>query len=99
LILEIFKGNAFWAHFGMLCALCAFDEAVVFVGTNPNYMCAKKIKFVGVVVFEKMRFEAIVDGNAYTYERPWHKERRRNSSVLKMSFIITKNTKLQIFLV
>jgi hypothetical protein len=29
----------------------------------------KKIKFVGVVVFEKKRFEAIVDGNAYAYER------------------------------
>jgi hypothetical protein len=52
-----------------------------FVGTNPSYMFAK-IKFVGVVVFEK-RFEAIVDGNAYAYERPWHKDRRRNSSVLK----------------
>jgi hypothetical protein len=25
----------------------------------------QKIKFVGVVVFEKKRFEAIVDGNAY----------------------------------
>jgi hypothetical protein len=24
-------------------------------------------KFVGVVVFEKKRFEAIVDGNAYVY--------------------------------
>jgi hypothetical protein len=32
----------------------------------------QKIKFVGVVVFEKKGFEAIVDGNAY--ERPWHKE-------------------------
>jgi hypothetical protein len=33
-------------------------------------MCAK-IKFVGVVVFEKKRFQAIVDGNvyAYAYER------------------------------
>jgi hypothetical protein len=32
----------------------------------------QKIKFVGVVVFEKKRFEAIVDGNAYAYvyERP-----------------------------
>jgi hypothetical protein len=30
----------------------------------------QKIKFVGVVVFEKKRFEAIVEGNAYTYERP-----------------------------
>jgi hypothetical protein len=28
----------------------------------------QKIKFVGVIVFEKKRFEAIVDGNAY--ERP-----------------------------
>jgi hypothetical protein len=45
--------------------------------------CVQKIKFVVVVVFEKKRFEAIVDGNVYTYERPWHKERRRNSSVLK----------------
>jgi hypothetical protein len=44
----------------------------------------QKIKFVGVVVFEKKRFEAIVDGNAYMYVRPWHKDRRRNSSVLKM---------------
>jgi hypothetical protein len=43
----------------------------------------QKIKFVGVVVFEKKRFEAIVDGNAYAYERPCHKDRRRNSSVLK----------------
>jgi hypothetical protein len=31
-------------------------------------MCAK-IKFVGVVVFEKKRFEVIVDGNACAYER------------------------------
>jgi hypothetical protein len=30
----------------------------------------QKIKFVGVVVFEKKRFEAIVDGNVYAYERP-----------------------------
>jgi hypothetical protein len=30
----------------------------------------QKIKFVGEVVFEKKRFEAIVDGNAYAYERP-----------------------------
>jgi hypothetical protein len=30
----------------------------------------QKIKFVGVVVFEKKRFEAMVDGNAYAYERP-----------------------------
>jgi hypothetical protein len=43
-----------------------------------------KNKFVGVVVFEKKRFEAIVDSNTYTYERPWHKDRRRNSSVLKI---------------
>jgi hypothetical protein len=45
----------------------------------------QKIKFVGVVVFEKKRF---VDGNAssiaYTYMRPWHKDRRRNSSVLNI---------------
>jgi hypothetical protein len=27
----------------------------------------QKINFVGVVVFEKKRFEAIVDGNAYAY--------------------------------
>jgi hypothetical protein len=27
----------------------------------------QKIKFVGVVVFEKKWFEAIVDGNAYAY--------------------------------
>jgi hypothetical protein len=33
-------------------------------------MCAKK-KFVGLVVFEKKRFEAIVDGHVYAYERPW----------------------------
>jgi hypothetical protein len=49
----------------------------------------QKIKFVGVVVFEKKRFEAIVDGNVYAYtyayERPWRKDRRRNSSVLKMT--------------
>jgi hypothetical protein len=46
----------------------------------------QKIKFVGVVVFEKKRFEAIVDGNAYVYayEKPWDKDRRRSSSVLKM---------------
>jgi hypothetical protein len=45
----------------------------------------QKIKIVGVVVFKKKRFKAIVDGNAYTYtyEKPWHKDRRRNSSVLK----------------
>jgi hypothetical protein len=45
----------------------------------------QKIKFVGVVVFGKKRFEAIVDGSAYAYayERPWHKDRRRNTSVLK----------------
>jgi hypothetical protein len=40
------------------------------------------MNFVGVVVFEKKRFEAIVDDNAY--ERPWHKDRRRNSPVLKI---------------
>jgi hypothetical protein len=40
-----------------------------FAGTNPSYMCAKK-KFVGVVVFEKKRFEAKVDANVYAYERP-----------------------------
>jgi hypothetical protein len=34
----------------------------------------QKIKFVGVVVFEQKRFEAIVDGNMYPYERPWHKD-------------------------
>jgi hypothetical protein len=39
--------------------------------------------FVGVVVFEKKRFEAIVDGNAY--EKPWHKDIRRNSFVLKIN--------------
>jgi hypothetical protein len=52
-------------------------------------MCAK-IKFVGVVVFEKKKFELIVDNNsyvyAYAYERPWHKDRRRNSSILKIVF-------------
>jgi hypothetical protein len=42
----------------------------------------QKIKFVGVVVFEK--FKAIVDGYAYAYDRPWDKDRRRNSSVLIM---------------
>jgi hypothetical protein len=26
---KIFKGNAFLADFGMLCTLCALDEAVV----------------------------------------------------------------------
>jgi hypothetical protein len=46
----------------------------------------KKIKFVGVVVFEK-RFEAIVDSNSYTYERPWHNDRRRNSSDLKNTIL------------
>jgi hypothetical protein len=40
-----------------------------FVGTYPSYICAKK-RFVGVVVFEQKTFEAIVEGNAYTYERP-----------------------------
>jgi hypothetical protein len=30
--------------------------------------------FVGVLVFEKNRFEAKVDGNKY--ERTWHKDRR-----------------------
>jgi hypothetical protein len=45
--------------------------------------CVQRLKFVGVLVFEKKRFEAIVDGNAYAYERPWHKDRRRNASVLK----------------
>jgi hypothetical protein len=44
----------------------------------------KKINFVGVVVFEKKRFEAIVVCNVYADERPWHKDRRRNSSVLKI---------------
>jgi hypothetical protein len=45
----------------------------------------QNIQFVRVVVFEK-RFEAIVDGNAYayTYERPCHKDSRRNSSVVKI---------------
>jgi hypothetical protein len=43
-------------------------------------VCEKK--FAGVVVFKK-RFEAIVDGNAYAYARPWYKDRRRNSTVLK----------------
>jgi hypothetical protein len=42
----------------------------------------QKIKFVGVVVFEKKRFEAIVGGNAY--ERPWHMDRRRNFVFLKI---------------
>jgi hypothetical protein len=51
----------------------------------------QKIKFVGVVVFEKKRFEAIVDGNAY--ERPWHKDRRRNSSVLKIILLEYKHMK------
>jgi hypothetical protein len=46
-----------------------------------------KIKFVGVVVFMKKKFEAIVDSNTYAYERPWHKDRRRNSSVLKSYFV------------
>jgi hypothetical protein len=45
------------------------------------------IKFVGVVVCEKKRFKTIVDGNAYAYERPWDKDRRRNSSVLKIGMI------------
>jgi hypothetical protein len=32
----------------------------------------QKIKFLGVVVFERKRFEAIVDSNVYAhmYERP-----------------------------
>jgi hypothetical protein len=60
-----------------------------FVGTNPSYMCVKK--FVVVVVFEKERFEVIVEGNVY--ERPWHKD-RRNSSVLKNNnFQCKKNCK------
>jgi hypothetical protein len=46
----------------------------------------QKIKFVGVEFFEKKRFKAIVDGNAYAYERSWDKDRRRNSSVLKMNY-------------
>jgi hypothetical protein len=29
----------------------------------------QKKKFLGVEVFEKKRFEAIVDGNSYAYER------------------------------
>jgi hypothetical protein len=70
LVLEkIFKGNAFLAHFG---TLCAFDEVVVltiFVGTNPSYMCAKN-KVCRCSSLEKKRFEAIVDRNAYVYERP-----------------------------
>jgi hypothetical protein len=77
LVLEkIFKGNAFLAHFGMMCALCALDEAVVhkFEGTHPSYVayytCVQKIKFVDLVVFEKKRFEAKVDGNTYAYESP-----------------------------
>jgi hypothetical protein len=52
----------------------------------------QKIKFVGVVVYEKKRFEAIVEGNAYAYERPWHKDRRRNSSVLKIPKSIINKT-------
>jgi hypothetical protein len=58
----------------------------------------QKIKFVGVVVFEK-RFEAIVDGNVYAYERPWHKDRRRNSSLLKMNIIANTGTDSHTFLV
>jgi hypothetical protein len=38
-----------------------------FVGTNPSYMCTK-IMFVGVVVFEKKRFQEKVDANVYTYK-------------------------------
>jgi hypothetical protein len=34
----------------------------------------QKIKFVGVVVFEKKMFEAKID--SYTYQRPLHKYRR-----------------------
>jgi hypothetical protein len=55
----------------------------------------QKIKFVGVAVFEKKIFEAIVGGNAYAYadvyayERPWHQDRRRNSSVLKSQLFYT----------
>jgi hypothetical protein len=43
LVLEkkIFKGNAFLAHFGTLCALCALDKAVVHK------------KFVGAVVLRR----------------------------------------------
>jgi hypothetical protein len=59
----------------------------------------KKIKFVGVVFFEKKRFEAIVVGNTYAYKRPWHKDRRRNSSVLKRNSIAKTGTDLHTFLV
>jgi hypothetical protein len=48
---------------------------------------------LGVVVFEKKRFEAIVDGNAYAYayEMPWHKDRRRNSYVLKIEYLLVSD--------
>jgi nitrate reductase beta subunit len=54
----------FVAHFGMLCAVCALDEAVVYIICSHYATCVQKIKFIGVVVFEKKRFEAIVEGNA-----------------------------------
>jgi hypothetical protein len=44
----------------------------------------QKINFVGVVVFEK-RFEAIVEGNTYAYDRPWHKESLRTEEGILLS--------------
>jgi hypothetical protein len=65
------KEMLFLAQFG---TLCAFDEGVVHKMRKAltQATCVQKIKFLGVVVFEK-RFEAIIDGTAYKYERPcWH---------------------------
>jgi hypothetical protein len=83
------KEILFW-HILAHCVPCVHFMKLLctkFVGTNPSYMC-EKIKLLCVVVFEKKRFEAIVDGNTYAYERPRHKDRRRNASVLKILQIL-----------
>jgi hypothetical protein len=54
----------------------------------------QKIKFVGVIVFEKKRFETIVDGNAYAYTRQWHKD---TISMLNNFFTIGFRTKNSIY--
>jgi hypothetical protein len=66
-----FLKEMLFGTFGTLCALCALDEVFVhkIFRHLPKLHVCKKIKFVGVVVFEN-RFEAKVDGNTYTCERP-----------------------------
>jgi hypothetical protein len=73
------KEMLFLAHFGTHFGTQQKLKAL----TQATYV--QNIKFVGVVVFEYKWFEAIVEGNGYLYqyERPCHKDRRRNSSVLK----------------